>query len=105
MLDKTLDHFHAIQHGDFLARVSELENAVTALQRGYVRAMEVHTKEIEQLEDQIRDLIRNKHPEDVKLEQLYYDRPIGPVRSWRDCVPQGTEQQCYIPQDRHWLYA
>ena len=85
--------------------ILELSNAILTLQRGYVRMMEVHTNEIEQLEEQMRDLIRNKHPEDVKLEQFYYGRPIGPVRSWRDCVPQGTERQCYIPQDKHWLYA
>ena len=85
--------------------ILELSNAILTLQRGYVRMMEVHTNEIEQLEEQMRDLIRNKHPEDVKLEQFYYGRPIGPVRSGRDCVPQGTERQCYIPQDKHWLYA
>ena len=85
--------------------IRRLKDAVATLQIDHCRIMAVYDKQIELLEDQISDMIRNKHPEDVKLEQFYYDRPIGPVKAWIDCVPQGTEQQCYIPQSKHWRYA
>ena len=32
-------------------------------------------------------------------------KPFGPIREWIKCVPQGTDEKCYIPQDKHWLYA